>query len=87
MNKVIVKICMGTTCFVMGASELQELTDIIPEKYGDKVEVVASTCLDFCSSSEESQAPYAMVDYEVISKATVEKVIEVIDRKLKNGQE
>ena len=44
MNKIVVKICMGTTCFVMGASDLQELTDIIPEKYGDKVEVVASTC-------------------------------------------
>ena len=87
MNKVIEKICMGTTCFVMGASELQELSDIIPEKYGDKVEVVASTCLDFCSSSEESQAPYVMVDYDVISKATVEKVLEAIDGKLNNGQE
>ncbi len=87
MNKIVVKICMGTTCFVMGASDLQELTDIIPEKYGDKVEVVASTCLDFCSSNTESQAPYVIVDYDVISKATVEKVLEAIDRKLKNGQE
>lgn len=86
MNKVTLKICMGTTCFVMGASDLQELTDIIPEKYGDKVEVVASTCLDFCSSNTESQAPYVMVDYDVISKATVEKVIDAIERKLKNGQ-
>ncbi len=86
MNKVIVKICMGTTCFVMGASDLQELTDIIPEKYGDKVEVYASTCLDLCSSNTESQAPYVTVDDEIVSKATVEKVIDVIDRKLKNGQ-
>ena len=86
MNKIVVKICMGTTCFVMGASDLQELTDIIPEKYGDKVEVVASTCLDFCSSKTESQAPYVMVDLDVISKATVEKVIEAIEEKLKNGQ-
>ena len=86
MNKIVVKICMGTTCFVMGASDLQELTDIIPEKYGDKVEVVASTCLGFCSSNTESQAPYVMLDYDVISKATVEKVIEAIEEKLKNGQ-
>ena len=78
---------MGTTCFVMGASDLQELTDIIPEKYGDRVEVSASPCLDFCSSNTESQAPYVMVDLEVINKATVEKVLEVIDRKLENGQE
>ena len=87
MEKVNVKICMGTTCFVMGASDLQELTDIIPEKYGDRVDVSASPCLDFCSSNSESQAPYVMVDLEVINKATVEKVLEVIDRKLENGQE
>lgn len=38
MNTITVKICMGTTCFVMGASSLQELTDIIPSRYGEKVE-------------------------------------------------
>ena len=32
MKKTVVKICMGTTCFVMGASELQELEELIPEK-------------------------------------------------------
>ena len=47
MEKINVKICMGTTCFVMGASDLQELTDTIPEKSGDRVEVSASPCLDF----------------------------------------
>lgn len=87
MSKIKVKLCMGTTCFVMGASELQELVDILPEKFGDKVEVQCATCLDLCSSSSEGQAPYAMVDYTVISKATVESVINEVERKLKNGQE
>ena len=39
MAKVNVKICMGTTCFVMGASQLQDLVDIVKKKYGDDVEV------------------------------------------------
>ena len=85
MKKIEVKVCLGTTCFVMGGSNLQELNDIIPEKYGDKVEVSAANCLGLCSINwEYSKAPYVKVDEEVVTEATVEKVLEVIDRKLGN---
>ena len=85
MKKIEVKVCLGTTCFVMGGSNLQELNDIIPQKYGDKVEVVAANCLGLCSINwEYSKAPYVKVDEEIVNEATVEKVIEVIDRRLHN---
>jgi len=84
MKKVEVKLCLGTTCFVMGSSKLQELIDIIPEKFGDKVSVSGSACLELCSSSTEySKAPYVKVDDDVVEEATVEKVLEVIEGKLK----
>ena len=35
MAKVNVKICMGTTCFVMGSSQLHDLVDIVNKKYGE----------------------------------------------------
>jgi NADH:ubiquinone oxidoreductase subunit E len=83
MAKVEVKVCLGTTCFVMGGSNLQELNDIIPEKYGDKVEISAANCLGLCSINwEYSKAPYVKVNEEVVSEATPEKVIEEIDRQL-----
>ena len=83
MAKVEVKVCLGTTCFVMGGNNLQELNDIIPQKYGDKVEVMGSNCLGLCSINwEYSKAPYVKVDDEVVTEATVEKVLEGIDRKL-----
>ena len=37
MEKISVKVCTGTTCFVMGGANLQELNYIITKKYGDKV--------------------------------------------------
>ena len=83
MAKISVKVCVGTTCFVMGGANLQELNEIIPQKYGDKVEVVGSNCLGLCSINwEYSKAPYVKVDDDVVSEATVEKVIEAIDKKL-----
>ena len=85
MEKISVKVCLGTTCFVMGGSNLQELNDIIPKKYGDKVEIAGTNCLGLCSINwEYSKAPYVMVDEDVISEATVEKVLKAIDDKLGN---
>ena len=83
MEKISVIVCLGTTCFVMGGSNLQELNDIIPRKYGDKVEVSADNCLGLCSINwEYSKAPYVKVDDDIVVEATVEKVLEAIDKKL-----
>lgn len=83
MEKVSVKVCLGTTCFVMGGNNLQELNEIIPQKYGDKVEVSGSPCLGLCSINwEYSKAPYVKVDDEIVQEATVEKVLEAIEKKL-----
>lgn len=80
MEKIKVDVCLGTTCFVMGGSHLQELTEILPRKYGDKVEVNGSTCLKMCSNNTEySKAPYVRVNDEIISEATTEKVVEKIN--------
>ena len=88
MSKIQVKICMGTTCFVMGAAHLQELVELLPEKYPDMVEVSGVTCLELCSQeSQYTNAPYVMVNDDVIADATVEKVLKHIERLLENGQE
>lgn len=83
MEKVSVKVCLGTTCFVMGSANLQELIDLVPAKYGDKVEVSGVPCLGLCSIDWEfSKAPYVKVNNEVIKEATVEKVLSEIERQL-----
>lgn len=83
MEKISVKVCLGTTCFVMGGANLQELIEIIPRKYGNKVEVSGSQCLGMCSIQwNYSKAPYVKIDDEIIEEATVEKVLAAIDRKL-----
>jgi NADH:ubiquinone oxidoreductase subunit E len=83
MEKVSVKVCLGTTCFVMGSANLQELIEIVPAKYGDKVEVSGVPCLGLCSVDWEfSKAPYVKVDNEIIKEASVEKVLAAIDAKL-----
>ena len=87
MEKIDVKVCLGTTCFVMGSSNLQSLTEIALKKYGDKVEVSGSPCLGVCSTNWEfSKAPYVKVNAEIIQEATVEKVLAEIERQLAKNE-
>lgn len=83
-SKVLVELCFGTTCFVMGASKLQELESIIPSQYKDRVDIKAHTCLDLCKNSTYMKAPFVKIDGEIISEATVEKVLKAIESKI-NG--
>ena len=87
METIEVKICSGTTCFVMGSSFLNELYDLIPQKYGETVTVTQSLCLGQCSKQDtHSKAPYVKVGGEVISEATVQKVVENIKQRLAKNE-
>ena len=71
MEKVSVKVCLGTTCFVMGSANLQELIDIVPQKYGDKVDVSGVPCLGLCATDWEfSKAPYVKVEDCYVGEST-----------------
>ena len=83
MAKVKVEVCMGTSCFVQDGKNLHELHEIVPEKYGDKVEVISTPCLRLCSIKlENSKAPYVKVNEEIIEQATVEKILNAVDAEL-----
>lgn len=83
MEKIKVKVCQGTTCYVMGGDVVKSILDTLAERYTDKVEIVSVRCFETCHKQDSfSKAPYVYVDDEVISSASVEKVINAIESKL-----
>lgn len=82
MKKISVKVCIGTTCFVMGASKFQDLETRIPVKWRNLVDVTCHSCLDLCKNNEYSKSPYVMIDDEVIADATIEKIMTAIEEKI-----
>lgn len=83
MEKVKVKICQGTTCFVMGGGTVKSLVTSLTQKYGDKIEITSVRCLGICNKSDSfSKAPYVTVDEEIIPSADMEKVVAVIESRL-----
>ncbi|MEG0032692.1 MAG: hypothetical protein RSF93_07260 [Mucinivorans sp.] len=79
-SKILVKLCSGTLCYVMGGAELQLLADALPAELVDSVEIRGSACLDFCNKPEVGNAPFVMVGDKLITSATVSKVVDEIIR-------
>jgi NADH:ubiquinone oxidoreductase subunit E len=79
MKKITVEICVGTKCYVMGASELQTLEDALPEELRAKVEIKGARCLGFCKERHYGRSPFVIINGEVMSEATLPKVIRRIE--------
>lgn len=77
-EKLTVKICTGTLCYVMGGADLQLLSEYMPEELVDRVEIKGSTCLDICNQPNAPKAPFVMVGDKLISEASIGKVVEAI---------
>lgn len=84
MNDRVVKVvvCSGTACYVMGGSELLLLDDHIPAKWKSNVELEGSPCLGYCKDKSNGKAPFALVDGELISQATIPDILRKIGEKL-----
>lgn len=83
MTTVNIKICQGTTCFVMGGGNLQATAEILKNKYREKIAIETVRCLEVCSQKGNfSKAPFAMVNDELISDANLEKIERKIEENL-----
>ena len=74
MSKVTIELCMGTTCFVMGASGLPDFFDALPEAARSQVEVKHSPCMGLCKDQKYGKAPYVKINGEVMSEASAHRI-------------
>ena len=79
-NLINVKICVGTYCYVMGGHELRELKTKLPAHLSDRVKVEASVCLGCNELEEEPKPPYAQVNGELMAEATVQKIVDKLEK-------
>ena len=82
MKKIDVEICYGTTCFVLGGSQLQELESVLESQLAERVNIIPRNCMGLCKDEKYNQAPFVKVNGHIVDTATVEKVIEKIKSEL-----
>ncbi len=79
-EKIRLEICCGTTCYMLGAAELLEFENALPEHWKPRVEVSVRPCLDACTRQDLGQAPFVRLDGELIGNATPEKVFQLLEQ-------
>ncbi len=85
MEKIKVKICAGTSCFVMGAAQIQSLEFNAPADIADKIEIIEERCMNLCKDikTRYNRGPFVKINDELIEEATYEKVVDKIREVLK----
>ena len=78
MDKIPVKVCIGTTCYLLGASKLVDLENRLPAAWKGRVEVSGCTCLDLCDANGVCNAPFVKVGETVVPHATPATVVAAI---------
>ena len=84
MKKIKVRICVGTSCFVMGSAQIQSLEFNAPADIADNIEIVEERCMNLCKdlTRQRNRGPFVYVDDELVEEATYEKVVAKIREKL-----
>ena len=77
-EQVVVEICVGTTCFVLGAAEFETIEQRIESRWPGKVDVRASRCLGLCKGGQFNGAPYVKINSVPIGKANAELILSLI---------
>lgn len=75
METIGVQVCFGTTCYLLGGSELTQLTQHLPLAWKGRVRIEGSVCLGLCKTAESLRPPFVTVNGTVIAQATTEKVL------------
>lgn len=86
-NKVKVRICVGTSCFVMGAAQIQSLEFNAPADIADQIEIIEERCMNLCKDvkTKYNSGPFVFVNDELIEEATYEKVVNKIREEIKKS--
>lgn len=77
MRKVTIEICMGSACYLLGAQELIETIEALPQEVQDRIDLCGSTCLKACG-----QGPNITVDGILIHNVTPDLLRRIIEEKL-----
>lgn len=82
MNKVQLKLCMGTMCYVMGGGQLRSMVESLPPEMKENLDIVYSPCLGYCN--EKSEPPYVELNGRPIACVGTAGLMQLLKEELKN---
>ena len=73
MKKLQVEVCIGTSCYLLGAQDLIDAIDEMPADEKEMIDLVGTTCLKSCG-----KGPNVRINGVTIPNVTPEHLIEIL---------
>ena len=70
MDKIKLRLCAGTMCYVMGGAQLMEIEELLSEEEKQGIEITFSPCLQRCNGKDTPLQTRRKGDFNALS-ATV----------------
>lgn len=85
-KKVIVKICVGTACFVQGGADLLLYEDFLDPDLLSLCDIEGSSCIGQCKLDDfAGKAPFVEIDGTVFGQMTPKRLIQLIREAVNAG--
>ncbi len=81
MQKLVLEICVGTSCHLMGSQDLLEMVDRLPIEIKNKIDLLGVTCLGSCG-----KGPAVRVNGTVLLNMSPEQLQQIIYDKFELGE-
>jgi len=79
LNKIMVKICVGTACFVQGGADLLLYEDFLDRDLLGMCTIEGTSCLKCCKSDDQQwRAPFVEINGVVHSEVTQKRLVELL---------
>ncbi|MGM0443387.1 MAG: NAD(P)H-dependent oxidoreductase subunit E [Fibrobacterota bacterium] len=86
-KKLTLTLCTGTTCFVMGGSDLLTIEEYLENSITENLSIKGSPCLGYCKQFRDMKPPFVVFDGEVLSSVTLPQLVKKInDRFRREGR-
>ncbi len=80
MNKMELEICTGTTCYLLGAADILDMVETLPESLKERIDLKGVACQDFCKSG--SKPPFVKINGIVMGEMTSERLLATLENTL-----
>ncbi|WP_312562484.1 NAD(P)H-dependent oxidoreductase subunit E [Anaerospora sp.] len=81
MEKLLVEICSGTACLLLGSQDLFAAIEELPDHIRQQIELCEVTCLQSCR-----KGPNVRIAGNVLSNMKPDRLLEIIEDYLGNDQ-
>lgn len=81
-NKINLKICVGTMCYVMGGAELKDAIETLPTELTEHLNITYSPCLGCC---ETQRPPLIEINGKRIAGVSKINLIQIVKEEIRNA--